>query len=90
MYLVKVPIINQEECVAAYESYNPVTDNMICAGDLENGGIGPCQEDLGGPLVVNNVIVGITSWSLGCARPKYPGVWTRVSKYREWIDEIVV
>lgn len=88
MDTVRLPIVNQEKCVTAYENYNPVTENMICAGRFETGGVGSCDHDTGGPLVVNGVLVGVTSWSYGCARPKYPSVFTKVSMYRRWIDWI--
>jgi secreted trypsin-like serine protease len=31
-------------------------------------------------------IAGITSYGYGCAQPDYPGVYTRVSMYVDWID----
>jgi len=68
-----------------------VTDVMICASVIE-GGKGTCQGDSGGPLVINTNLglqqVGIVSWGFGCAEAGYPGVFTRVSEFKEWIDTI--
>jgi secreted trypsin-like serine protease len=75
-------------CAARYRKagYRVVTDEMICAGDLRDGGVDSCQGDSGGPLLRRDatggwVQVGIVSWGRGCARPGYPGVYTRVSTF---------
>uniref|UniRef100_A0A3P9HGL0 Peptidase S1 domain-containing protein n=1 Tax=Oryzias latipes TaxID=8090 RepID=A0A3P9HGL0_ORYLA len=76
---------------AAVCSYgaSSITDNMVCAGLLE-GGKDSCQGDSGGPLVIkqNNLWIqaGIVSFGEGCAKPDYPGVYTRVSQYQTWIN----
>ena len=64
---------------------------MVCAG-LSLGGKDACQGDSGGPLVVSKgpgdnsaIIFGIVSWGEGCARLRYAGVYTRVTKYLSWI-----
>lgn len=46
------------------------------------------QGDSGGPLIWNGVEVGLVSWSVKpCAVYPYPGVYTQVSYYREWIRQ---
>ncbi|XP_071439418.1 trypsin-1-like [Hetaerina americana] len=88
---VEVPIFSNKDCRAesAYGA-NRITDNMLCAG-YRNGAMDSCQGDSGGPLQVLNdgvyEIVGVVSWGEGCARPKYPGVYTRVNRYLTWIHK---
>ena len=56
---------------------------MICAG---KAGKDSCQGDSGGPMVDSEgKQVGIVSWGYGCADEGYPGVYTRVSHYYDWI-----
>ena len=58
---------------------------MYCAG-VTGGGKDACQGDSGGPTKYNNKLVGATSWGIGCAQAKYPGVYADVAVYRNWID----
>lgn len=36
-----------------------------------------------------HVIVGITSFGLGCARKNTPGIYTKISHFIDWIEKIV-
>lgn len=85
LHEVVVPIIANADCQNAYSN---LTDNMLCAG-LPQGGKDSCQGDSGGPLVVadgsNWQQAGIVSFGIGCALPDFPGVYTRVSRYIDWI-----
>ncbi|XP_046644541.1 trypsin-1-like isoform X1 [Daphnia pulicaria] len=66
-----------------------VFPSMMCAGDTANGGIDSCQGDSGGPLFTGTgetaVQHGIVSWGQGCALARFPGVYTQVSYFLDWI-----
>merc|ERR1712080_432321 len=84
---VYVPAVTKASCSASYGS-SKIEDNNICAGAK---GKDSCQGDSGGPAVwadgADNqaVVVGVVSWGYGCGREGYPGVYTRVSSYLDWI-----
>ncbi|KAJ8959740.1 hypothetical protein NQ314_006165 [Rhamnusium bicolor] len=85
LQVVDVPIVSQEDCQAAYSPFGGISDSMLCAGYLEEGGKDACVGDSGGPLVVDGLLSGIISFGIGCAEPKYPGVYTSVSDLADWI-----
>ncbi|XP_051570703.1 trypsin-like [Myxocyprinus asiaticus] len=85
---VEIPIVSNSDCNNAYGGV--ITNNMICAGLLNQGGKDSCQGDSGGPMVNKNsslwIQSGIVSFGSGCADPKFPGVYARVSQYQDWIN----
>ena len=62
---------------------------QLCAG-FASGAPDTCQGDSGGPLFLASgpTVVGIVSYSGGCAQPDTPGVYVRVSAYLGWIYEL--
>lgn len=98
LYYVTLPIVSAPECKAAYKSYPgfaKFTDNMICAGYFGKEEIkkDSCGGDSGGPLIYNSstfnpILYGIISWGYECADPYFPGVFAKVSVYRDWINSI--
>ncbi|EFX77159.1 trypsin [Daphnia pulex] len=97
---VDIPVVSDEDCNAAYSGeYNtdPVKPSMMCAGGAP-GGLDACQGDSGGPLfvlpadgnVANVQQLGIVSWGRGCGLADYPGVYTQLSYYLEWINQNMV
>jgi len=79
---VDVDIISDGVCGATNNGQYYKTDTMMCAGHME-GGKDACQGDSGGPLICaiddEPVLVGVTSWGLGCAAANSPGVWAEVA-----------
>jgi secreted trypsin-like serine protease len=78
---------------------DPLTGNMICAGET-SGERDACNGDSGGPLFVKNgddiTQVGIVSWGEGpmdagaaCGHENAYGVYTRLGNYKDWIAETI-
>ncbi|XP_059700304.1 transmembrane protease serine 11E isoform X2 [Haemorhous mexicanus] len=86
----EVRIISTEICNRRQVYGGAITAGMVCAGYLD-GQVDACQGDSGGPLVNANsrgiwYLVGIVSWGDDCGKPNKPGVYTRVTYYRNWIN----
>ena len=89
---VDVPIVTNSKCSEAndhiFSGSDRISEKQICAG-YDEGGKDTCQGDSGGPLLVpfNDrwVQMGIVSYGNGCAKPRFPGVYTRVSYFIPWI-----
>nr|KAF6311032.1 hypothetical protein mMyoMyo1_015892 [Myotis myotis] len=88
----ELKIIRHEKCNEILKKklgtrFDLVREGCVCGyNDL---GKDSCQGDSGGPLVCefNNtwVQVGIVSWGIGCGRKGYPGVYTEVSFFKDWV-----
>ncbi|XP_076325203.1 clotting factor B-like, partial [Tachypleus tridentatus] len=66
-----------------------ITDDLICAG-LPHGKKNTCKGDSGGPLVIEEngrwILLGVVPFGYRvCAEPGFPGVYTKVTNYLEWI-----
>ncbi|XP_022669485.1 serine proteinase stubble-like [Varroa destructor] len=95
---VQVPIITNKECERMYRKagfIEDIPDIFICAG-LSAGGKDSCEGDSGGPLVLRDEdsgawnLIGIISWGIGCAVPNQPGVYTRITRFADWMKQIIV
>uniref|UniRef100_A0A3Q0SFJ1 Peptidase S1 domain-containing protein n=2 Tax=Amphilophus citrinellus TaxID=61819 RepID=A0A3Q0SFJ1_AMPCI len=84
---VNVSVINPQVC---REQWPGLPANVICAGGYGTNK-GFCQGDSGGPLVCSGLAVGIVSFNKyrNCNYPDVPNVYTDISKYLHWINEIL-
>lgn len=99
---VQLPIISNEHCMLLHRirGFNEwIPNTNLCAGTLR-GGRNSCVGDSGGPLVVKSsngryILAGIVSWgvvvdeSSYCGEPNSPGVYTRISKFKSWINYVI-
>jgi secreted trypsin-like serine protease len=96
LHEVDIEVIDPGECQSVYKSLNipafSIGETEICA-TAPSGGKDSCFGDSGGPLVapadnkLGYVQVGIVSWGPQCGNPLYPGVYTRVSSFTDWVNK---
>ncbi|XP_067410127.1 transmembrane protease serine 9 [Emydura macquarii macquarii] len=84
-----VNVIGDQACKKFYPIQ--ISSRMVCAG-FPQGAVDSCSGDAGGPLACKEpsgrwFLAGITSWGYGCARPYFPGVYTKVTAIRGWIRQ---
>uniref|UniRef100_A0A1B0BMW1 Peptidase S1 domain-containing protein n=1 Tax=Glossina palpalis gambiensis TaxID=67801 RepID=A0A1B0BMW1_9MUSC len=85
---IEVPVLPRNDCTKYYAG--SVTDKMICISGKD--GKSTCNGDSGGPLIYKegdtNYVIGATSFGIiiGCEKG-WPGVFTRVTSYLDWIEE---
>lgn len=96
LHEVEIPIVSTDDCVLAYSRIKSAaflargSTHILCAG-LKEGGKDACKSDSGGPLMmqldgIRWTIVGIVSFGHRCAEPGFPGVYTKITHYLEWIS----
>ncbi|XP_078097111.1 transmembrane protease serine 9-like [Mustelus asterias] len=93
---VNITIVRRKRCNSEkYYNYDPfITKDMLCAGD-EKARKDSCKWDSGGPLMCRAnmfskkyIYRGIVSAGDDCAKPKKPGIYTRLSeRFLKWINK---
>ncbi|XP_055641631.1 CLIP domain-containing serine protease B9 [Toxorhynchites rutilus septentrionalis] len=97
---LRLPIVDTAQCADAYARYSVnsrtpiiVSGNQMCVQGQENRDA--CQGDSGGPLMNEAssgqdrfVLLGLVSFGpRSCGVSNFPGVYTRISSYIEWISQ---
>lgn len=89
-----VPVIDTQHCARVFAQRAIIDEKIMCAGSM-NGDKDACGGDSGGPLMhqVNEgqnfrvYQIGIVSYGFKCAEPGYPGVYTRLTAFIDWIEK---
>ncbi|KAL5102890.1 Transmembrane protease serine 3 [Taenia crassiceps] len=91
---INIPLISLDDCKDIFTPlmlWNPkfqIHPSFICAGNSET--MDACQYDSGGPMMCRSgvdgqyIVVGVISFGIKCASG-YPGIYTRVTSYLDWI-----
>ena len=103
MRKVDVPLYNEAKCeqqlkgALARDGKQSASASLklhaseICAGGEE--GKDACDGDGGAPLVCKATtgrwfVVGLVAWGVNCAQTDVPGVYARVTYFKDWLDKI--
>lgn len=98
---VQLHVISNGQCQNTFNTQQEkiflpqgLNDLLICAGEL-SGGKDTCQGDSGGPLQIvlsdpycMYSLIGVTSFGKFCGFNNSPAVYSKVSSFLEWIEEV--
>ncbi|XP_023306033.2 trypsin eta-like [Lucilia cuprina] len=85
LQIANVKIVDVLNCKRSYGE-NRISPAMLCAAGDDSDA---CLGDAGGALVYEDNAVGLISWGNGCANSDFPGVYTNLLYFKEWIENEV-
>ncbi|XP_034951533.1 serine protease 30-like [Chelonus insularis] len=85
-WLQQAPVItlSNEKCLQSIPYQ--INENHLCG--VYSQGIGFCDGDSGGPLLMNGEVVGVVSMGYECGSGS-PDIYTRVHPYVPWIQSVI-
>ena len=101
LFQLEINLVSNAECNLALNKFAGngasrltlyITDDMVCAGVLEEGE-GVCFGDSGGPLILQqnskNYLIGVVSWVPGCAQQGVYDVYSNVPFFKNDIESFI-
>jgi len=95
-----IQVTTPQFCADKFKAFTNVDidDTKICARDV-NDKIDACQGDSGGPMMWSGrdkkdgkfrfYLLGVVSFGYRCAVKGFPGVYSRVTEYDQWIRDTI-
>jgi secreted trypsin-like serine protease len=91
IFQAQINLVSVPSCERSYSSVARVTigNEQLCAG---RGVTDTCTGDSGGGMMLADSngrysVIGITSFGVKCAEADFPGVYTRVDEFLQWIRQ---
>ncbi|EZA47437.1 hypothetical protein DMN91_005410 [Ooceraea biroi] len=93
----QMPVRTEQDCKQAFRNFkSTIIDNRVLCAGYTQGGKDSCQGDSGGPLMTPDprtrkfYVVGVVSFGFKCAEPGFPGVYTKVTAFLDFITSQLV
>lgn len=64
--------------------FSPNAENFLCTETRKGKSV--CIQDAGNPLVWNDILIGVASWTVECSI-SYPDLFTRIIPHLDWISK---
>ncbi|XP_054166547.1 chymotrypsin-like elastase family member 2A [Oppia nitens] len=92
---VSKQMVDRNTCIKSWPGISfPITDGHLCFDGMTDES-GVCNGDSGGPIQCQTsdgkwIQLGVASWTSNpCALKGYPAVFTKLSHYFDWIQDII-
>ncbi|XP_020718194.1 putative trypsin-6 [Ceratitis capitata] len=83
---VELVLYTEENCKKSHPRYSK---GDLCAGDNIGFDHDPCRGDAGGPLICNDKLVAVVSWTLGCGEKESPSLYSDIYYNLDWIKSVM-
>lgn len=80
-----LPVITKEACNSTLKKYKGLGKGQMCTKYEGVGKKDACNGDSGGPLTHFGMLVGIVSYGDECEFLEYPGMYTEIAYFYDWI-----
>ncbi|KAI1280841.1 Abl interactor 2 [Halotydeus destructor] len=84
-------VVPQAECRQAFRRYVDIQEDVYMCAGVQGSTRDSCQGDSGGPLMMKDkqkwYLAGVVSFGKRCASPGFPGVYTRVAHFLDFVNE---